>query len=104
MTTSETKTQGNQSKFVSRRTLVARRFGRNRLAVVSLAVLVGFGRTSAEARANPSLRYEILVKSGSVMKALVPGSVLEPDSGITDELVWRDAGTVSGFEVSVRAG
>ena len=41
MTTSETKTQGNQSKFVSRRTLVARRFGRNRLAVVSLAVLVG---------------------------------------------------------------
>jgi len=70
----------------------------------TLAVLVGFGRTSAEARANPSLRYEILVKSGSVMKALVPGSVLEPDSGITDELVWRDAGTVSGFEVSVRAG
>ncbi len=40
MTASETKNQGSQSKFVSRRTLVARRFLRDRLAVASLAVLV----------------------------------------------------------------
>lgn len=40
MTASETKNQGSQSKFVSRRTLVARRFLSDRLAVASLAVLV----------------------------------------------------------------
>ena len=40
MTASETKNEGSQKEFVSRRTLVARRFLRDRLAVASLAVLV----------------------------------------------------------------
>ncbi|MCB1291410.1 ABC transporter permease [Mycolicibacterium sp.] len=40
MTAPETKNEGSQSEFVSRRTLVARRFLRDRLAVASLAVLV----------------------------------------------------------------
>ena len=39
MTASETKNEGSQKEFVSRRTLVARRFLRDRLAVASLAVL-----------------------------------------------------------------
>ena len=69
----------------------------------TIAVVVGFGSSPAEARANPSLRYEVLVQAGPTMRALIPGVAFKPDKGITDELVWRDAAAVAGFDVTVTA-
>ena len=55
-----------------------------------------------EARATPSLKYELLVQSGPTMRALLPGTAFRPDENIPDELVWRDTVPAADFEVSAR--
>jgi hypothetical protein len=68
----------------------------------TIEVLVGFGATPGEARATPSLKYEVLVQSGPTMRALLPGTAFRPDENIPDELVWRDTVPAADFEVSAR--
>lgn len=68
----------------------------------TVAVLVGFGATPAEARATPVRKVEVLVQSGPTMRALLPVTAFRPDENIPDELVWRDTVPADDLEVSVR--